>query len=147
MPEPFRTTRRVEFRDTDAAGIMHFSAFFGYMEEAEHELLRSLGLSVIQPDGEGTLSWPRVSAECNFERPLKFEEEFRVEVRLARLGTKSVTYGFRFTRGGAGIAAGFITAVCCRISSDGPPVAIAIPPWIHDRLRPLVEPSGPSPSA
>ena len=40
MPEPYRTTRRVEFRDTDAAGIVHFSAFFFYMESVEHEFLR-----------------------------------------------------------------------------------------------------------
>jgi 4-hydroxybenzoyl-CoA thioesterase/acyl-CoA thioester hydrolase len=42
----FHTARRVEFRDTDAAGIMHFSTFFNRMEEAEHELLRTLGTSV-----------------------------------------------------------------------------------------------------
>ncbi|MCG8653286.1 MAG: hypothetical protein MI861_25835, partial [Pirellulales bacterium] len=39
----FSTKRRVEFRDTDAAGIVHFSAFFPMMEAAEHEMLRSLG--------------------------------------------------------------------------------------------------------
>ncbi len=44
---PFRTTRRVEFRDTDMAGIMHFSAFFTTLESVEHEFLRSLGLSVV----------------------------------------------------------------------------------------------------
>ena len=36
----FTTARRIEFRDTDAAGIVHFSAFFLWMESAEHELLR-----------------------------------------------------------------------------------------------------------
>ena len=46
MPTPFHTSRFVEFADTDMAGIMHFSAFFRYMEAAEHELLRSLGFSV-----------------------------------------------------------------------------------------------------
>src|SRR3984893_8862096 len=50
MSEPYRTTRRVEFRDTDAAGIAHFSAFFFYMESVEHEFLRSLGLSVVSED-------------------------------------------------------------------------------------------------
>lgn len=33
--------RRVECRDADAAGIVHFSAFFVYLEQAEHELLRA----------------------------------------------------------------------------------------------------------
>ena len=46
MGKVFKTRRRVEFRDTDMAGIVHFSVFFAYMEQAEHELLRSLGLGV-----------------------------------------------------------------------------------------------------
>ena len=45
MP-PLQTRRRVEFRDTDAAGIVHFSAFFFWMESAEHELLRAAGVTV-----------------------------------------------------------------------------------------------------
>ena len=49
MQVPYRTCRRVEFRDTDAAGIMHFSTYFTYMEEVEHEFLRSLGTSVDLP--------------------------------------------------------------------------------------------------
>ena len=32
MPTPFHTSRFVEFADTDMAGIMHFSAFFRFME-------------------------------------------------------------------------------------------------------------------
>ena len=43
----FSATRRVEFRDTDAAGIMHFASFFPLMESVEHEFLRHLGLSVL----------------------------------------------------------------------------------------------------
>ena len=46
MPYEFRCRQRVEFADTDMAGIVHFSNFFRYMERAEHEFLRSLGLSV-----------------------------------------------------------------------------------------------------
>ena len=45
----FRTRRIVEFRDTDAAGIVHFSAFFPWMESAEHEMLRSVGIKIL-PD-------------------------------------------------------------------------------------------------
>ena len=52
MPTPFRISRFVEFADTDMAGIMHFSAFFRFMEGAEHALLRSLGFSVFTEVGE-----------------------------------------------------------------------------------------------
>ena len=73
MAEPFRTTRLVEFHDTDMAGIMHFASFFHYMESAEHELLRSLGLSVhTTVDGE-MLSFPRVATSCQFRSPARCE--------------------------------------------------------------------------
>jgi acyl-CoA thioesterase FadM len=44
----FTWNRRVEFAETDAAGIVHFSSFFLYMEQAEHALFRSLGLSIFR---------------------------------------------------------------------------------------------------
>ena len=48
----FRCRRIVEFRDTDAAGIAHFSAFFFWMESTEHEFLRELGVRVVDNDPE-----------------------------------------------------------------------------------------------
>ena len=104
MTTAFVTTRRVEFSDTDAAGIMHFAAFFRMMEQAEHDLLRSVGLSVVQHDAEGTLSWPRVNAKCDFESAARFEELLTIEVRIARLGERSVTYAHQFLRDGQTLA-------------------------------------------
>ena len=43
--KPFRATRRIEFCDTDMAGMVHFSNFFRFMEFAEQEFLRARGLS------------------------------------------------------------------------------------------------------
>jgi acyl-CoA thioester hydrolase len=137
MP-PFRTRRRVEFRDTDAAGIMHFSMFFNYMEQAEHELLRSLGLSVLEHEGPDAVTWPRVSVSCDYRRPLRFEDEFEIEVSLQRIGEKSITYAFRFLLQGHEAAAGVVTAVCCKLSPDAPPRSVAIPPRILEKLRPLL---------
>ena len=36
--QPYTAEYRANFSDTDAAGIVHFSAFFFWMESAEHEL-------------------------------------------------------------------------------------------------------------
>jgi 4-hydroxybenzoyl-CoA thioesterase/acyl-CoA thioester hydrolase len=133
----FRTRRRVEFRDTDAAGLMHFSVFFTYMEQAEHELLRSVGLSVFQHEQDGAVTWPRVSAACDYRRPLRFEDEFEIEVTLERLGEKSVTYAFRFLHDGRDIATGRLTAVCCRIENGGAR-SIPIPSRIAEKLHPFL---------
>ena len=48
MPSEFTVRRRVEFSETDMAGIVHYSNFFRYMETVEHAFYRSLGFSVVQ---------------------------------------------------------------------------------------------------
>ncbi|MBW3597105.1 MAG: acyl-CoA thioesterase [Planctomycetes bacterium] len=118
---------------------MHFSTFFVYMEQAEHELLRSVGLSVLEHDDEGILSWPRVSASCDYRRPLRFEDEFEIETRIERLGEKSITFACRFLHEGQEAAAGRLTAVCCRFPEGRPPQSIPIPPRIADELRRYVD--------
>ncbi|MFM8187245.1 MAG: acyl-CoA thioesterase [Pirellula sp.] len=54
----FSWNRRVEFAETDAAGIVHFSSFFLYMEQAEHALFRSLGLSIFRKRPTSALQSP-----------------------------------------------------------------------------------------
>ena len=96
MPSTFRLTRRVAFSETDAAGIVHFAHFFRYMEDAEHAMLRDLGLSVHQDIGDDVAGFPRVSASCDYRKPLRFEDLFAIDVHVAAKTDKSVTYGFTF---------------------------------------------------
>ncbi len=131
MPEPYRTRRRVEFRDTDAAGIMHFSTFFTAMEQAEHQMLRDLGLSVMHPYQDATLSWPRVSAHCDYHVPLRFEDIVDIEVGVSRIGTRSVAYRFQFFHDKTLVATGELVAVCCVFSELHSATSIAIPEEIR----------------
>lgn len=112
----FRTTRRVEFGDTDMAGIVHFVNFFRYMEAAETEFLRSRGLSVAwQRDGQ-RVGFPRVNVACEYYKPAYFEDVLTIEVRLEKIGEKSLVWVFDFLRGDELLARGKITSVCCRSS-------------------------------
>ena len=116
MADKFFVKRRVEFCETDAAGIAHFASYLCYMEQAEHDFLRSLGLSVCEPQGDGWhLSWPRVHVECDFQGSAKFEDVLDITVCVSRLGQKSVTYEFNFMRGVQTIAKGRVIAVCCNV--------------------------------
>jgi 4-hydroxybenzoyl-CoA thioesterase/acyl-CoA thioester hydrolase len=135
MNATFCTTRRVDFRDTDAAGIMHFSVFFTVMESVETEFLRTRGLTVMSSDAAGQLGWPRVSAKCEYVSPLRFEDEFQIALRITRIGQKSVTFAFDFSLAGRPVATGEMTSVCCRIADDGTPTSIPIPEGIVRRLR------------
>ena len=138
MSDEFHYQRRVEFCETDAAGIAHFSTYFQYMEQAEHAFLRQLGTSVHAQDESGTISWPRVSAHCDYTGPVKFEDVLDIRVRIERLGTKSVTYTFDFRLEESIVATGKLTAVCCRITRDNPPESMPIPSWLVARMQPFV---------
>src|SRR3979409_396396 len=111
--KPFRVSRIVEFGETDMAGIVHFSNFFRYMESAECAFLRSLGLGVkIEWEGQ-SLGFPRVSASCDYVSPAHFEDVLDLDVTVARIGAKSVTYSFDITCQGKPVAKGKVTSVCC----------------------------------
>lgn len=135
MPASVATIRRVEFSDTDMAGIMHFTAFFRLMEAAEHELLRSLGLTVFDRGAEEHISWPRVSAACDFRAPAQFGDDLTIEASVYEIKERSVTYHFNISRDGQLLAEGSMISVCCIISSKTTPKSIPIPDWIRKRLE------------
>jgi YbgC/YbaW family acyl-CoA thioester hydrolase len=135
MP-PFSTTRRVEFGDTDMAGIMHFSNFFRFMEVAESDYLRTLGLSVSWYADGVKLGFPRVSATCDFQKPAKFQDVLTIAVTLEKVGTKSVSYKFVFSnQRGEPLATGRITAVYCRTLGPDHIEALEIPTDIRTKLE------------
>ena len=131
---PFIHTRRVEFHETDMAGIAHFSNFFRYMEAAEHAYLRACGLSVVLPWEGQLLGFPRVSATCDYLKPIRFEEEMQIHVRVEKIGRTSISYGFTFTHAGDKIAEGRLTAVLCRRTAEERLEPIEIPPPLRDRI-------------
>jgi acyl-CoA thioester hydrolase len=141
MAEVFKIQRRVEFHETDVAGIVHFVSFFKYMEEAEHAFLRSLGVSVLTPTDDGKISFPRVSTSCEFINTVTFEDVMDIEVRIARLGAKSVRYVHRFWHDGREIARGEMTSVCCQFVRDKRPHSIEIPAPFRALLEPFVDPT------
>ena len=129
----FRIVRRVQFYETDAAGIVHFSWFFRYMEEAEHAMWRSAGLSIHTRGSE--IGFPRVSASCDFFSPLHFEDEFAIRLRIAAMTRKTIRYHGLLTQGDVKIAAGSITVACVRRLPDERMAAIEIPPEIAARFQ------------
>jgi 4-hydroxybenzoyl-CoA thioesterase/acyl-CoA thioester hydrolase len=135
MAATFETKRLVEFNDTDMAGIVHFSRYFNFMESAECELLRSLGLSVVMKWEGQKISFPRVGASCDFLSPAHFEDVLTIQVSVENVGRTSVTYGFKFFKDEVAVARGQMTSVCCRIMPGRAIESIEIPDGIRDRLE------------
>jgi acyl-CoA thioester hydrolase len=151
----FQAVRRVEFRDTDAAGLAHFSAFFVWMESVEHEFWRHLGVPLVMPipagsseepttpelpgglpgGGTGIISWPRVAASCEYSGAVRFGDLLSVAVAVDRVGRTSVKFGFRFRCRDVEVAEGSMTAVRCVLRAGRPPEPVPLPDDLRVRLE------------
>ncbi len=136
MIRPFCITRRVEFAETDLAGVMHFSNYYRWMEAVEHAFWRSLGLSVVTEHDGRTISWPRVLTSCEYFGPAHFEDEIELRLRISGLSEKSLTFEVEFHKQGLRIARGRQKAVCCEMVG-GQFRSTPIPEAIRRRLEPF----------
>jgi acyl-CoA thioester hydrolase len=127
--------RQVQFAETDMAGIVHFSNYYRYMEEAEHAYLRSLGLSVMMTLADGTvIGWPRVRAACNYVAPARYQDEIEIRLNVTRKGVKSLSLEFEFWRAETLLARGSLKTVCCIVAHNEALKSIPIPPDIDAKI-------------
>jgi YbgC/YbaW family acyl-CoA thioester hydrolase len=117
------------------AGIVHFSNFFRFMESAEVEFLRQRGLSVkLEWEGQ-RLGFPRVAASCDYLRPAYFEDLLDVDVAVEKVGDKSVTFNFDFSRDGKLLARGKVTSVCCTVEPGNQFRSVPIPATLRAKIE------------
>lgn len=108
MRHDFTYRRRVEFAETDTAGVAHFAAFFQWMEEAEHALYRSVGGTAYRWSPDGVEGMPRTAVSCEYLRPVRYGDELDVRLVVREMTERSITYAVEFLRAGAegGVAGG-----------------------------------------
>ena len=146
MPSELRVSRQVQFSETDAAGLVHFSNFFRYFEDAEHDLWRSAGLTIHAENSP--IGWPRIAASCEFHRPLKFEQPFEVVVRIAEMTHRTIEYAGEIVSNAQRIATAQWKIACVTRFADGTMKSAKIPPDVAGRLTVFVSPtSSPQPPA
>lgn len=119
---------RVRWVDTDASGIIHYTAAFRYFEAAEWELFRKAGVSLSTRDQ--TFGLPRVAVNATFHAPLHVDEEIAVHIRPERLGNTSITFALEIFRDETLCISGTISVVCT--GDRGQP--ISIPDSIREAL-------------
>lgn len=140
MAYEFKALRRVEFSETDMAGIVHYSNFFRYMETAEHGFYRSLGFSVIMDQFDPPLGFPRVHASCDYRKPLRFEDTVEIHLLVREKRPKVLSYAFRFRKVPKEgepfeVARGVLTVVCVAHYDDGTMASAPMPAEIADKIE------------
>ena len=94
LPDPASVVlrRRIEWMDTDAAGIYHWTTVFRLAEAAEAALHTALGIADFTFGAT-----PRVAVQASFARPLRFNDPVEVALTVTRLGRTSVEYALAVT--------------------------------------------------
>jgi YbgC/YbaW family acyl-CoA thioester hydrolase len=122
----------VQFYELDGAGIVHFSNYLRYVEEAEHALWREAGLNIADPGGD--LGFPRVNVSCDYHRPLRFADDFEIQIRIVAMAEKSIRYACALTRGSEKVATVSMTVVCVQARPGERLRAVPIPAEIVSRF-------------
>lgn len=96
--------RKVRFQDVDPAGIVFFAHFATYAHEAMENFFDQIEGGYADLVMERRVGFPAVKVETQFFTPLRFGDVVRIETSVARLGTRSAVFRYRFRRGDDTIA-------------------------------------------
>src|SRR6185312_6643551 len=126
LSDPARVVlrRRIEWMDTDAAGIYHWTTVFRLAEAALHT---ALGIADFTFGAT-----PRVAVEATFSRSLRFNDPVEVSLTVTRVGRASVAYSLAIDGEAGRAAQGAVTSVLIDRASGR---AIAWPDDVRAALR------------
>jgi 4-hydroxybenzoyl-CoA thioesterase len=126
--------RPVRFEDVDAAQLVFFGRFFGYCHEAMEAFFAEIEGGYAHLVVNRKIGFPAVHVEADYKSPLRYGDTARIAVGVAKIGTKSATLRFTFTRADNSAPVATITIVHA-VSDLAHLHAIAIP---HD-VRAILE--------
>lgn len=75
---------KIYYKDIDQMGIVYYSRYFEYFEEARTELLNSIGLDVTSIESGG-IFLPVITSHCEYKKGAKFEQELVVKTTIIEL--------------------------------------------------------------
>ncbi len=86
----FRTELRVRWMECDAQGIVFNGAYLGYLEVAQAEYYRNLGISIYHLPRSGYFDLAVVKTTIEFKAPALVDEIVEAYVRVSRFGNTSM---------------------------------------------------------
>jgi acyl-CoA thioester hydrolase len=112
----FRMAFRIHYADTDAGGIVYHARYLEMAERCRAELLRALGLPLIEADGAGFVAR---SAQVDWLRPARLDDLLLCTTLPVELGGASLRLSHVFTGGGTELAR--IEILLAHITAQGRP--------------------------
>jgi len=83
---------RVYYEDTDSGGVVYYANYLKFMERARTELLRSIGYQQDQLQQESGIIFAVHSANIQYKKPARFNDELNVLTSISSLGKASIHF-------------------------------------------------------
>lgn len=83
---------RVYYEDTDSGGVVYYANYLKFMERARTELLRSAGYEQDQLQQEQGIIFAVHSANIQYKKPARFNDELNVLTSITYLGKASIHF-------------------------------------------------------
>jgi acyl-CoA thioester hydrolase len=90
---------RVNWGDTDKAGIVYYPNYFKWFDIAGHQFFRSVGLAPAKLAAEQQIILPLLDARCTFEKPLYYDDIITIQTQVAEINRKTIKLHHEVYRG------------------------------------------------
>jgi acyl-CoA thioester hydrolase len=130
-PFKYSALTRVGFSDTDAQGIVYYGRYLPYFDQARVEYARHLGMLATGPEEH---EFVMRGNTIEYLAPARFDDLVEVFIRVARIGTTSVTYECAAYRVDDDVLMVTATQTLVLVDLDERK-ACPVPEWFKDRIR------------
>ena len=115
---PFVTTDFIRWEDIDLAGIARYSAYTRFLDIAETDLYRSLGMPLSKLHAQYKVWLPRKVMHIEYFAPARLDDQVVLAAYFSNIGRTSVTMNVDFFRDDRKtlIAAAHLVLVCVDVA-------------------------------
>lgn len=131
---------RVRYGECDPQGMVFNAHYLAYFDIAITELLRA-AFGSYQALVDRGVDMVVAEAQARYHRPAHFDDELALEVEVTRLGTTSITTGYRVLRDEELLVDGTLRHVVVdpgRLLERKQNTKTAIPDWMREGLVPYL---------
>jgi len=123
---------KVYYKDIDQMGIVYYSRYFEYFEEARTEMLSSIGLDYSNIEENGAML-PVIEAHCDYKKGATFSQDLIVKTYIHELPKVKIKFEYKICLAGSdeNLLTGYTVHACTNLK--GKPVKM--PKYIRKILQ------------
>jgi len=124
---------RVYYEDTDAEGVVYYANYLKFFERARTEWLRACGVDLLAMQQRDALIFVVTSAQINYRRPARLNDELLIEVNVHSARAASITFEQRAVLAAdrEELCTASISVACVSHETFSPR---RVPAWVREKI-------------